>query len=350
MIVLHNLLQFANEHQASDLHLSPNRPAFIRKNGNLLSITQKSLQKETLEAILMPLLSSAEKEHFQKHLSIDFAYTLTTSPKNIRVRAHYFHSLQGITAVFRLIPSAVTTLQTIHAPPILQSLTIQKSGLILVTGATGSGKSTTLAAMIHHINQTSAKHIITIEDPIERVFQSEKSLIEQRELYEHTRGFHQALKDALRADPDIIFIGELRDQESVHLALQAAETGHLVLATLHTNSAAKTVDRLLSFFPSDRLLEVRTQLAETLLAVIAQQLITIEQKRYALFEIMTVNSAISNLIKENKISQIPSTIQTSKQFGMQTFQQHLEFLQKTGILSDLLAEKAQNLLNPEIYS
>lgn len=350
--MLVNLLNFSFLKGASDLHLSPNRPAFIRYNGNLLPITKQNLSLETLRDALIPLLSSWEVEQFKTDHSIDFAYNLKIEslPTPLRVRAHYFQSLQGITAIFRLIPTETPTLQSIYAPPIIQKLTTQKQGLILVTGATGSGKSTTLSAMIHEINRTATKHIITIEDPIERIFQSEQSLIEQRELHEHTLSFHQALKDALRADPDIILIGELRDRESVHLALQAAETGHLVLATLHTNSAAKTIDRLLSYFPSDQSNEIRTQLSETLSAVIAQQLLTIEQKRYALFEIMTVNSAISNLIKENQISQIPSTIQTSKQFGMQTYKQHLEFLQKSGILSDLLAKKAQNLLNPEIYS
>ena len=350
--MLTHLIQFANQEGASDLHLSSNRTAFIRQNGRLKSITQAKIAHETLQKILMPLLAPQEIEYFKKHHAIDFAYSLPLSQYEtpLRLRAHYFQSLQGLTAVFRLIPPEITPLSSLYAPPIIKQLLSQKNGLILITGATGSGKSTTLSAMIHDINQHQAKHIITIEDPIERIFSSHKSLIEQRELHTHTRQFHQALKDALRADPDIILIGELRDQASVHLALQAAETGHLVLATLHTNSAAKTVDRLLSYFPNDQLLEIRTQLAESLKAVIAQQLITIDGKRYALFEIMTVNSAISNLIRENQISQIPSTIQTSKQFGMQTFLQHLEFLQKSGILSDLLAEKAQNLLNPEIYS
>lgn len=349
--MLVNLLNFANQKEASDLHLSPNRPAFMRKNGKLLPITKQNLQNEQLREILIPLLSAAETEQFKKEHSIDFSRTVSLTEKTtLRVRAHYFQSLQGLTAVFRLIPSSITTLQSIHAPPILQKLITQKQGLILVTGATGSGKSTTLSAMIHEINQTTAKHIITIEDPIERIFKPNKALIEQRELYAHTLQFNHALKDALRADPDIILIGELRDRDSVHLALQAAETGHLVLATLHTNSAEKTVDRLLSYFPLDQSLEIRTQLSETLSAVIAQQLITIDEKRYALFEIMIVNSAISSLIRENQISQVPSIIQTSKQFGMQTFKQHLEFLEKTGILSDLLAEKAQNLLNPDIYS
>ena len=350
--MLVNLLNFANSEGASDLHLSPNRPAFIRKNGGLMPITKKILSAAMLQNTLMPLLSPFEIEYFKKNHAIDFAHSFksTNHEETLRVRAHYFQSLQGLTAVFRLIPTQITSLSSLYTPPIIQQLLSHKNGLILVTGATGSGKSTTLSAMIHEINTHDTKHIITIEDPIERVFQSQKSLIEQRELYEHTQGFHQALKDALRADPDIILIGELRDQESVHLALQAAETGHLVLATLHTHSAAKTVDRLLSYFPSDFSTEIRTQLAESLKAVIAQQLITLEDNRYALFEIMTVNSAISNLIRENQIAQIPSIIQTSKQFGMQTFKQHLEFLQKTGILSDLLAEKAQNLLNPEIYS
>ncbi|UNM95088.1 PilT/PilU family type 4a pilus ATPase [Ignatzschineria rhizosphaerae] len=349
--MLVNLLKLANQKGASDLHLCVNRPAFIRHNGNLQAITTSKLPKEPLTTCLLSLLTDKELTHFQQSHAIDFACTLKINNDiAIRLRAHFFQSMQGLTAVFRLIPETIKTLAAIHAPPFLTTLTQSKSGLILITGATGSGKSTTLSALIHEITQHQEKHIITIEDPIERIFTSTKSLIEQRELNTHTNAFNHALKDALRADPDIIVIGELRDKATVHLALQAAETGHLVFATLHTQSASKTIDRLLSYFPLERALEIRSQLAETLKAVIAQQLITIDEQRYALFEIMTVNSAISNLIRDNQISQIASTIQTSRQFGMQTFSQHLEFLQKSGILSDLLAEKAQNLLNPEIYS
>lgn len=348
--MLTNLIQFAHEKNASDLHLCANRKAYARIRGQLIPLTKTVLSAESLNTLLLPLLDNPNKEIFNQYHAIDFAYTLNFAKDSLRIRAHYFQSLQGLTAVFRIIPTEIMSLKDLYAPEMISKVLRQKNGLILVTGATGSGKSTTLSAMIHEINQQEEKHIITIEDPIERVFQSHKSLIEQRELHKHTNAFHHALKDALRADPDIILIGELRDQDSVKLALQAAETGHLVLSTLHTNSAPKTIDRLLSYFPSDQSSEIRTQLAESLKAVIAQQLINTDKKRIALFEIMTVNSAISNLIRENQIAQIPSNIQTGKQFGMQSFEQHIEFLQKSGILSDLLAKKAQNLLNPEIYS
>lgn len=348
--MLASLIQFAHQAGASDLHLSPNRQAFMRKNGVLAPITKQNLSAKTLHDILMPLISSTDIAQFQQHQAIDFATSLNTQDRTIRVRGHYFHSHQGLTAVFRLISAEIASLHAIYAPQILEQLIARKSGLILITGATGSGKSTTLSAMINHINLYQKRHIITIEDPIEVIYTPKNSLIEQRELGEHTPYFHTALKNALRADPDVIVVGELRDADSVNLALHAAETGHLVLSTLHTHNAPKTIDRLLNFFPLESNPLIRYQLAESLISVIAQQLITLEGERIALFEIMVRNNAISNLIRENKISQIPSNIQTGRQFGMQTYEQHLEFLQKSGIISDLLAEMAQNLLNPDIYS
>lgn len=348
--MLIKLFQFAHDKGASDLHLSSQRPAFIRKNGELIPITQASIDAGLLEKTLMSLLTDTALQQLHSHKAVDFATTIVLKKGELRVRGHYFQNLQGITATFRLMRPDLLSLKDIYAPPIISQILAQKSGLILITGATGSGKSTTLAAMIKHINQHSKKHIITIEDPIEYIHRSEQSLIEQRELAEHTPCFHEALKNALRADPDIIVIGELRDADSVKIALHAAETGHLVLSTLHTANAPKTIDRLLSFFPLESNQLIRHQLAESLISAIAQQLITYDGKRIAFFEVMIRNNAISNLIRENKISQIPSNIQTGRQFGMQTYEQHLEFLQKSGIISDLLAEMAQNLLNPDIYS
>lgn len=344
------LFEFAYQQGASDLHLTSDRPAFIRKNGALIQITETSLEAASLQNALLTLLTAETLPQFHTHHSIDFAANIPLQTKTLRVRGHYFKNSQGITAIFRLINPQSLSLEDIRAPNITTDLLHQKSGLILVTGATGSGKSTTLSAMINHINRHQNRHIITIEDPIEYLYTSQNSLIEQRELGEHTPYFHTALKDALRADPDVIVIGELRDADSVNLALQAAETGHLVLSTLHTHSAPKTIDRLLSFFPLESNQLIRYQLAESLISAIAQQLITLGDERIAFFEIMVRNNAISNLIRENKISQIPSNIQTGSQFGMQTYEQHLEFLQKSGIISDLLAEMAQNLLNPDIYS
>ncbi|MDM1544905.1 PilT/PilU family type 4a pilus ATPase [Ignatzschineria indica] len=349
--MLKNLIITAFQQEASDLHLSANRPAYLRKGGKLLPLTEKKISKEALTSALLMILSEREKEILQRTGAIDFAYTFYPDKKSdknrsspYRLRGHYFQNLGGLTAIFRLIPDKIRTLQEIYAPPICKQLLQQKSGLILITGATGSGKSTTLAAMIEAVNRSMERHIITIEDPIEQLYYPKKSLIEQRELHRHTPNFENALKNALRADPDIILIGELRDKASVHLALQAAETGHLVLSTLHTNSAPKAIDRLLSYYQESEREMVRIQLSETLLAVIAQQLINIEQNIFALYEVMVINSAISHLIRENKLAQITSNIETGRESGMQTYRQHLEFLQKSGIISDLLAKKAHNLL------
>lgn len=349
--MLKNLIITAFQQEASDLHLSANRPAYLRKGGKLLPLTEKKISKEALTSALLMILSEREKEILQRTGAIDFAYTFYPDKKSdknrsspYRLRGHYFQNLGGLTAIFRLIPDKIRTLQEIYAPPICKQLLQQKSGLILITGATGSGKSTTLAAMIEAVNRSMERHIITIEDPIEQLYRPQKSLIEQRELHRHTPNFENALKNALRADPDIILIGELRDKASVHLALQAAETGHLILSTLHTNSAPKAIDRLLSYYQESEREMVRIQLSETLLAVIAQQLINIEQNIFALYEVMVINSAISHLIRENKLAQITSNIETGRESGMQTYRQHLEFLQKSGIISDLLAKKAHNLL------
>ncbi len=353
---LEQLLIAANIAGASDLHLSPQRAPYIRYLGRLQPLIAEGIPtvlpaQNRLTQWLLAKRTEQEKQQIKKAGSLDFGDSLMlTNGASLRIRGHYFYNHTGLTAIFRLIKTDIPTLETIHAPPIFQSLLHKKQGLILITGATGSGKSTTLAAMIEHINQQQAKHIITLEDPIEFLYPEGQSLIEQRELYRHTGAFPKALKDALRADPDILLVGELRDRESVQLALQAAETGHLVFATLHTNSAAKSIDRLLSYYPLDQATEIRQQLSESLQAVISQQLLTIEQQRFALFEILIRTTAVANLIRENQIAQIPNIIQTGSQEGMQTMQQQLEFLQKTGILSDLFVEKAQNLLNPDIYS
>ena len=346
--MLQKLFIIAFQQEASDLHLSENLPAYLRKGGQLYPLTKEKIPKERLIPQLLSILTEKEQKELRHHGAIDFAYSFLPAQMQqkypYRLRGHYFQNLNGLTAIFRLIPNKIRTLQEIYAPPICTQLLQKKSGLILITGATGSGKSTTLAAMIEAINQSMEKHIITIEDPIEQIYRPKKSLIEQRELHRHTPDFKNALKNALRADPDIILIGELRDKSSVHLALQAAETGHLVLSTLHTNSAPKAIDRLLSYYQETEREMVRIQLSETLLAVIAQQLINAEQEIFAIYEVMVVNSAISHLIRENKLAQITSNIETGRENGMQTYRQHLEFLQKSGIISDLLAKKAQNLL------
>ncbi|GGZ90714.1 type IV pili twitching motility protein PilT [Ignatzschineria ureiclastica] len=353
---LEQLLIAADMAGASDLHLTPRRAPYIRYLGELKPLISDDIpeilpSQTTLFQWLLAKCTEQEKQQLKKQGSLDFGDSLLlANGEQLRIRGHYFYNHAGLTAIFRLIKANIPSLEAIHAPPIFQSLLHQKQGLILITGATGSGKSTTLASMIETINEQQAKHIITLEDPIEFIYPQGQSLIEQRELHRHTGAFHKALKDALRADPDILLIGELRDRESVQLALQAAETGHLVFATLHTNSAAKSIDRLLSYYPLDQSLEIRQQLSESLVAVISQQLLTIEAKRFALFEVLIRTTAVANLIRENQIAQIPNIIQTGSGDGMQTMQQQLEFLRKSGILSDLFVEKAQNLLNPDIYS
>ncbi len=353
---LEQLLIAAEIAGASDLHLTPQRTPYIRYLGVLTPLKGRNIPEilppqTTLFQWLLEKRTEQEKQQLKKQGSLDFGDSIILPNKQyLRARGHYFYNRAGLTAIFRLIKPHIPSLKTIHAPPIFQSLMNKKQGLILITGATGSGKSTTLATIIEHINQTQAKHIITLEDPIEFIYPEGKSLIEQRELYRHTGTFYRALKDALRADPDILLIGELRDQESVQLALQAAETGHLVFATLHTNSAAKSIDRLLSYYPLEQSIQIRQQLSESLVAVIAQQLLTLDKQRIALFEILIRTTAVANLIRENQIAQIPNVIQTGSDYGMQTMQQQLEFLQKSGILSDLFVEKAKNLLNPDIYS
>ncbi len=348
--MLRKLLQFAQTQSASDLHLSPNRAAYIRKRGDLIPISKNIFTEDELADILLSILSPYQRQILENEHSLDFSDSVKLPDCTLRIRGHYFKTAHGITAVFRLIPHTTKTLKALHAPKIFEHFLTLKNGLLLITGATGSGKSTTLSAMIQAINETTSKHIITIEDPIEYLYHNAQSLIEQRELHRHTPSFSRALKDALRADPDIIVVGELRDKASVQLALQAAETGHLVISTLHTHSAAKSIDRLMSYFQGFETTHIRYQLAESLRAVISQKLLHLPEKSLACFEIMINNQAISHLIRENQITQIQGTIETSRQIGMQTFKQHLEFLEKSGILSDLLVEKTQNLLNPEIYS
>jgi len=329
---IEQLLKKAVTEHASDLHITSTLPPRLRIDGELQEIpgTSALSAKETI-ALLESCMGANEKEKLHNMMDVDFALDL----KNIgRFRVNVFQETKGIAAAFRTIPEKIPTLAELKTPTVLQTLTNLPHGLVLVTGPTGSGKSTTLAAMIDKINREKSAHIITIEDPIEFIYQSEKSLINQRELDKSTKSFAHALRAALREDPDIILVGEMRDLETVRLALTAAETGHLVFATLHTPSAPESIHRIIDVFPGDEKALVRSMLSESLQAIIAQRLLPkIGGGRIAAMEIMLVNSAIRNLIREDKIPQMMSVIQTNSALGMQTFEQHMQVLRQQKLIS-----------------
>jgi len=309
----------------SDLHLSPQNPPMMRAGGQLQAAHPQSLSHQQCQALLYEIMNEAQRDEFEQQRDLDFAYEVPAL--NARFRANIFWGRLGISAVFRIIPTEILSVSQLGLPEALLRFTEHKKGMVLVTGPTGSGKSTTLAAMIDHVNRTRAEHILTVEDPIEFVHQSRKSLINQREVGTHTETFAAALKAALREDPDIILVGEMRDLETIELAITAAETGHLVFGTLHTSSAAKTVDRIINVFPTNQQEQIRTMLAESLKGVVAQQLPrTTDGKRCAALEILSVTPAVANLIREGKTFQIPSVIQTGKNQGMQLMDQALQAL------------------------
>jgi len=325
MAKIDGLFKILQEQGGSDLHISPENPPLIRVAGKLVPAHPKSFGHEQYKALLYEIMNESQRQQFEQSHDIDFAYEVTSL--NSRFRANIFYGRLGISAVFRLIPTKILSIRELGLPESLLRFTKLKKGLVLVTGPTGSGKSTTLAAMIDHINTNNTEHILTIEDPIEFVHHSKQGLINQREVGRHTRSFASALKAALREDPDIILVGEMRDLETIELAITAAETGHLVFGTLHTSSAAKTIDRIINVFPTNQQEQIRTMLGESLKGVIAQQLLrTVDGKRCAALEILAVNSAVSNLIREGKTFQIPSIIQTGKGEGMQLMDQSLQEL------------------------
>lgn len=325
------LLAFAVKNKASDLHLSSGLPPMIRVDGDLRRLNLPPLDNQQLTELLYSTMSDNQRRDFEANLEVDFSYSV---PLLARFRVNCFHHDRGVGGAFRTIPAAVLTLDDIGAPPSFKDIINVPRGLVLVTGPTGSGKSTTLAAMIDHLNTTIAGHILTIEDPIEFVHTSRKSLINQREIHRDTHGFNQALRSALREDPDIILVGEMRDIETIRLALTAAETGHLVFATLHTSSAAKTIDRIIDVFPAGEKSMVRSMLSESLRAVIAQTLMKrIGGGRIAAHEIMMATPAIRNLIREDKVAQMYSAIQTGQNVGMHTLDQYLEGLVFRGIVA-----------------
>ena len=293
--------------------------------------------------MITSVMNDQQRKLYQQNMETDFAFEL---PNVARFRVNAFTSNRGPAAVFRTVPSTVLTLEDLKAPRIFQKIADHPRGLVLVTGPTGSGKSTTLAAMINYINDTQPSHILTIEDPIEFVHQSKKALVNQRELHQHTHSFANALRSALREDPDVILIGEMRDPETISLALTAAETGHLVFGTLHTTGAAKTVDRIVDVFPAGEKEMVRSMLSESLRAVISQTLLKTRDGngRVAAHEILISTPAVRNLIRENKIAQINSTLQTGQTHGMQTLDQSLQALVRQGVISpDVARSKGQHV-------
>ncbi|MDD5001048.1 MAG: type IV pilus twitching motility protein PilT [Thiomonas arsenitoxydans] len=326
------LLAFSVKNDASDLHLSAGLPPMIRVHGDVRRINVEPLDHKAVHAMVYDIMSDSQRKHYEEFLEVDFSFEI---PSLARFRVNAFNQARGAGAVFRTVPSKVLTLDDLNAPKIFADLALKPRGLVLVTGPTGSGKSTTLAAMINHYNETEYGHILTIEDPIEFVHQSKKALINQREVGPHTLSFSNALRSALREDPDAILVGEMRDLETIRLALTASETGHLVFATLHTSSAPKTIDRIVDVFPAEEKEMVRAMLSEALVGVISQTLCKKKDGsgRVAAHEIMIGTPAIRNLIRENKIAQMYSMIQTSQSFGMQTLDQNLADLVKRNMIS-----------------
>lgn len=327
---LSELLSQTLHYKASDLHLSVGSSPILRVDGDLQGLNTSLLTQENLEQLLHPYLDEQQQNLFKEQHELDFVIEI---PSLTRFRVNIFQQQQGIAAALRIIPPQIPNLIDLNLLNVFHEISKLTHGLVLITGATGSGKSTTLAAVLNEINQTQAKHIITIEDPIEFLHQSQRCLINQRQVHRDTQSFETALRSALREDPDIILVGELRDLQTIRLALTAAETGHLVLATLHTTSAAKTINRIVDVFPGDEKNLVRNLLSESLQAVVCQRLIPkIQGGRVAALEIMLATPAIRNAIREDKISQMISTIQTSKHLGMQTLDQHLQSLVQQQII------------------
>jgi len=325
------LLAFAQKNKASDLHLSAGLPPMIRVDGDMKRVNLPELEAEIVHKMILDIMNDNQRKTYEENLEVDFSFEI---PNVARFRVNAFNQDRGPAAVFRTIPSVVLSLDDLDAPEVFKEICMKPRGLVLVTGPTGSGKSTTLAAMVDYINDKQRSHILTVEDPIEFVHLSKKSLINQRELHEDTHSFENALRSALREDPDVILVGELRDLETIRLAMTAAETGHLVLGTLHTTSAAKTIDRVVDVFPAAEKSMVRTMLSESIQAVIAQTLIKkVGGGRIAAHEILIATSAIRNLIREDKVAQMYSMIQTGQSEGMQTLDQCLENLVRDRLIT-----------------
>jgi twitching motility protein PilT len=339
------LLAFSVEQGASDCHLSAGEPPMLRVQGDLKKLDHPALTQEQVHTLVYDIMNDAQRKAFEESHECDFSFEMGAVA---RFRVNVFLQRKGEGAVFRTIPTKILTLEQLEMPPILKQLCEKEKGLILVTGPTGSGKSTTLAAMVDYLNETFEGHILTVEDPIEFVHSSKKCLVNQRELGPHTNSFANALRAALREDPDAILVGEMRDLETIQLALTAAETGHIVFGTLHTSSAPKTVDRIIDVFPPNQQAQIRAQFAESIEAVLTQTLLKKKGGgRIAALEIMTGTTAIRNLIREGKIHQVPGTMQVSQKDGMQTMDMALQNLVSRGIVSK---EEAQSKsMNPNLF-
>jgi twitching motility protein PilT len=326
------LLAFSVKNKASDLHLSSGLPPMIRVHGDVRRINLPAMEHKDVHGMVYDIMNDGQRKIYEETLECDFSFEI---PNLARFRVNAFNQQRGAGAVFRTIPSKVLTLEELNAPKIFKEISEYPRGIVLVTGPTGSGKSTTLAGMVNHVNENDYGHILTVEDPIEFVHESKKCLINQREVGPHTLSFANALRSALREDPDVILVGEMRDLETIRLALTAAETGHLVFGTLHTSSAAKTVDRIVDVFPAAEKEMVRSMLSESLRAVISQTLLKTKDGsgRVAAHEIMIGTPAIRNLIRENKVAQMYSAIQTGQNFGMQTLDQNLIDLVRRNVVS-----------------
>ncbi|MGB3725386.1 MAG: type IV pilus twitching motility protein PilT [Glaciecola sp.] len=340
---INELLAFSVQNKASDLHLSAGLPPIIRVDGEMRRLNVPELDHKTVNALIYDIMNDKQRKEYEENLEVDFSFEIDGLS---RFRVNAFNQNRGAAAVLRTIPSEILSLDQLGAPDIFKQIIDQPTGIVLVTGATGSGKSTTLAAMVDHINAHKREHILTIEDPIEFVHNNKLSVLNQREVHRDTHSFTAALRSALREDPDVILVGELRDLETIRLAISAAETGHLVFGTLHTNSAPKTIDRIIDVFPAEEKSMVRSMLSESLRAVISQTLLKKNGGgRVAAHEIMIGIPAIRNLIREDKVPQMYSVIQTGQQHGMQTMDQCLQKLVAQGIISQQEAA-AQSIDKP----
>src|SRR5436309_9021759 len=326
------LLAFSVKNKASDLHLSAGLPPMIRVHGDVRRINVDPLDHKQVHAMVYDIMNDTQRKAYEETLECDFSFEIQGLA---RFRVNAFNQNRGANALFRSIPSKLLTLKQLATPKVFAELSLKPRGMVLVTGPTGSGKSTTLAAMVNHLNENEYGHVLTVEDPIEFVHESKKCLVNQREVGPHTLSFAAALKSALREDPDCILVGEMRDLETIRLAMTAAETGHLVFGTLHTSSAAKTIDRIIDVFPADEKEMVRAMLSESLQAVISQTLLKTKDGagRVAAHEILIGTPAIRNLIRESKIAQMYSAIQTGQAIGMQTLDQNLQELVRKNTIS-----------------